>query len=289
MRPSNVFELLPRLAVNGPFIAEVLAHQAPCCALGMVDERKERFAALMLSLDVPLPNESTAHGFSLGHSVLGTQHVEVLQFSFIFYGFRTYHVLVNPNNPIVQAVVGRMVERGEYFILAIGVDGTATAFQAGVGQGELLGVTENIDRLRASRTTDREYDQALAQFRQFPQPSGQILEWVCRDNLACLDPSLAPLDMSPASPRAPETTEEDEARCLAAHLAGQITALGRVSDIELFTAMAEEMPLFKRMMEIAGHNGLNALCREHPALDRYARLLESIAQGIASGDIVVPR
>jgi hypothetical protein len=95
--------------------------------------------------------------------------------------------------------------------------------------------------------------------------------------------------MSPTSPRAPEATEEDEARGLAKHLAARIAALGRVSDIELFTAMAEEMPLFKRMMDISGQEGLDALCREHPALDRYARLLESIAQGIASGEIVVPR
>jgi hypothetical protein len=289
LRQHNVVELLPRLAVNGPFIMAFLSGAGPSCALGMVDERKERFAGLMLRLDVPLPTESAAHGFSLGHAVLGTQHFELLQLSFVFYGFQTYHVLLNPNNPIVQAVVRSMIERGEYFILAIGVDRTATAFRAGVGQGELLGVRENIDRLRASRTTDREYDQALAQFRQFAKPSGQILEWVCRDDVACLDPSLDPLDMSPASPRAPEATEEDEARGLAKHLAGRIAALGRVSDIELFTAMAVEMPLFKRMMDISGPETLNALCRQYPALGRYVRLLESIAQGIASGHIVVAR
>ena len=37
---SNVYPLLPRLTVNGAFIDEFLAAPAPCCALGLVEERK---------------------------------------------------------------------------------------------------------------------------------------------------------------------------------------------------------------------------------------------------------
>ena len=33
-----------------------------------------------------------------GHSLLGTAAYEVIHFAFMFYGFVTYNVLINPNN-----------------------------------------------------------------------------------------------------------------------------------------------------------------------------------------------
>ena len=41
----------------------------------------------------------------------------MVQFGFQFYGFVTYHVLVNPSNSLVQTVLTSMVESGEYFFL----------------------------------------------------------------------------------------------------------------------------------------------------------------------------
>jgi hypothetical protein len=64
----------------------------------------------------------TSAGFSFGHRLFGNAAFEVVQFSFHFYGFKTYNVLVNPNNPIVQTVLTTMIESGDYFFFALGAD-----------------------------------------------------------------------------------------------------------------------------------------------------------------------
>jgi hypothetical protein len=116
----NVVALLPRLTLNRHFIQHFLAQEAPCFALALVEERKQLFAGLALRLDVPLPPGISARGLNLGHSLLGSACFEVLQLAFEFYGFETYHVLLNPNHPVVRTVVASMIDRGGYFILAIG-------------------------------------------------------------------------------------------------------------------------------------------------------------------------
>jgi hypothetical protein len=257
----------------------------------MVEERKQRFAGLALRLDVPIPPDLSARGFNLGHSLWGSARFEVLHFAFAFPGFKTYHVLLNPNNPVVQAVVGSMIDRGGYFILAMGPERNITAFRADVGESDLIGLEDNIQRIRRSATTDAQYEAVLAQFRRRLHPPGPMLKWVCRDNSACLNPSLDPLELSPASLQGPTMPDAEEQRVLAERLDARVRELSRagVHDIELFIGMAEQMPLFKRLLDMAGPESVFALCDEYPGLYRYAQLLERIASGIASGDIEVPR
>src|SRR5450631_188172 len=82
-------------------MGEFLAADAPCFALGMVEERKRRCGFLALRPEEAIPPDVTGAGFSFGHCLFGNAAFEVVQFSFHFYGFKTYNVLVNPNNPIV--------------------------------------------------------------------------------------------------------------------------------------------------------------------------------------------
>jgi hypothetical protein len=135
----NVLPLLPRLTLNRHFVERFLAQDAPCFALAMVEERGQLFAGLALRLDVPLPPGISARGLNLGHFLLGSTRFEVLQLAFEFYGFETYQVLLNPNHPVVQAVVGSMIDRGGYFILAIGREQDVTTFRADVAPGDLIG------------------------------------------------------------------------------------------------------------------------------------------------------
>jgi hypothetical protein len=44
---SNISPLLPRLTVNSRFIDEFLAAEAPCCALGLVEERKQTYYSVI--------------------------------------------------------------------------------------------------------------------------------------------------------------------------------------------------------------------------------------------------
>ena len=56
----------------------------------------------------------------------------------------------------------------------------------------------------------------------------------------------------------------------------------------LLAGMADHMPTFKRLMDISSEAEMNELCSQHMGLNRYAKLLERLAEGIARGDIPVP-
>ena len=194
---SNVTRLLPTLAVNGQLMRDFLAAPAPCFTLGVVEERRQPRGFLALRPAEPIPAEVTAGGFNLGHAVLGTSTYEVVQFGFQFYGFATYHVLVNPSNSLVKTVLTSMVESGEYFFFAFAPNQRMTAFRTEIGDATLPGLIANMARIQGSTTTERQYNQALAQFRRHPSPPGHVLEWVCRDNPDYLDLTQDRLDMNP--------------------------------------------------------------------------------------------
>ena len=195
---SNVYAFLPKLTVNGHFIRDFIAAESPCFGLGLVEVRKQESVFLALRPNEVIPREISAVGFNFGHALLGTADFEVIQFAFEFYGFETYNVLVNPNNRLIKKVLMRMVESGDYFFFAISRDGSVTAFRSEIGQGKLAGLRTNLRQIQRSTTTDAQYQRALAQFRRHPDPPGQVLNWVCRDNLAYLDLTQDRLEMNPA-------------------------------------------------------------------------------------------
>ena len=64
---------------------------------------------------------------------------------------------------------------------------SVTAFRSEIGQNNLAGLSTNLRQIQGSTTTDAQYQRALAQFRRRPDPPGQVLNWVCRDNVDYLD------------------------------------------------------------------------------------------------------
>jgi hypothetical protein len=120
-----------------------------------------------------------------------------VHFAFEFYGFQTYNVLVNPNNPIVQTVLATMVESGDYFFFAVS-DGSATAFRSEIGPTDLAGLKTNFPRIRRSATTDAQYRRAVASFGKNPDPPGAMLHWVCRDRDDYLDLTRDRFELAPA-------------------------------------------------------------------------------------------
>jgi hypothetical protein len=106
-------------------------------------------------------------------------------------------MLLNPNNHLVKKVLMRMVERGDYFFFAISPNQSVTAFRSEIGQENLAGLITNLRQIRGSTTTDAQYQRALAQFRRRPDPPGQVLNWVCRDNVDYLDLTQDRLEMNP--------------------------------------------------------------------------------------------
>jgi hypothetical protein len=128
---SNMCRFLPKLTVNRQFMRDFMAEESPCFALGLVEERKQTCGFLALRPAEVIPPEISGLGFNFGHALLGTAEFEVIQFVFHFYGFETYNMLVNPNNRLVNKVLMRMVETGDYFFFAISPNQSVTAFHSG--------------------------------------------------------------------------------------------------------------------------------------------------------------
>ena len=173
--------MLPTLTVNKSFMREFVAADAPCFALGMVEEGKRRCGFVALRPGRVIPEEVSNDGFRFGHGLLGNDNFEVVHFAFGFYGFETYNALINPNNPLAQAVLRAMVEGGDYFFFALDSNESATAFRSEIGQGNLTMLKNNLVRIVGSTTTEAQYNKAVTLFRKNPEPPGPLLRWVCRD------------------------------------------------------------------------------------------------------------
>lgn len=60
-------------------------------------------------------------------------------------------------------------------------------------------------------------------------------------------------------------------------------------DMTVFAEMAEHMMDFKWLMDIAKPGVMNELCRRFAGFFQYAKILETVAAGIQSGAIAVPK
>ena len=143
--------LLPRLTVNRQFIGDFLAAEAPCFALGLVEERQRSCGFMALQTAEVIPAHLLNAGFRFGHSLFGSAAFEVIHFVFTFYGFQAYNVLTNPNNPLVQAVLTTMVESGDYFFFLLDSRGGVTVFRSEIGQEDLAGLKAHPPPIQRSR------------------------------------------------------------------------------------------------------------------------------------------
>ena len=150
--------------------------------------------------EVITPEISDA-GFLFGHGLLGNADFEVVHFAFHFYGFKTYNVLVNPNNPLVRTVLTTMVESGDYFFFALDSQGGATAIPVRIRASGLGRTPDPSSAIQRSATTDAQYQQAVSFFQKNPGPPGVLLEWVCRDRLEYLDVTGDCLELTPSGGR----------------------------------------------------------------------------------------
>ena len=191
--------MFPVLTVNRSFMHEFMDAETPCGALGLVEANGRQRGFVALHFDADTPSEVTARGFRFGHSLLGGATFEVIHLAFAFYGFRTYHLLINPNNPLVQAVLTRMFEDEDYFFFALSSSGQATGFRSEMGQDVLFQVKAYLPRVQHSTTTETQYDLACLAFARNPTPPGPLLHWVCRDNIEFLDLRTDRLELNPVS------------------------------------------------------------------------------------------
>ncbi len=167
------------LTVKGSFLREFVSAAAPCFALGLVEEGKCPRGFVALRFDRAVPSEVLNVGFCFGHELLGTDRWEVVQFVFEFYGFATYHALLNPSHRLARAVLTAMVASGDYFFFALDSEHSVTTFRSERGEGNRQALQSYLPRLRRSTPTEAQYEQAVVLFRKNPEPPGSLLRWVC--------------------------------------------------------------------------------------------------------------
>jgi hypothetical protein len=189
---------LPTLTVNRRFMMDFIAKEPPCLALGLVEVEGSQTAMITLRLNEALPREVSAAGFAFGHALYGGGSWEVVHFAFEFYGFATWHVLINPSDPAARLVLSTMIRTGDYFFFALYSDHSTTAFRSDVAPDNLIWLKANMARIQASTTTETRYRQAESSFAQRPEPPGTMLTWVRRNNQESLDLAEDPLALRPA-------------------------------------------------------------------------------------------
>ena len=194
---GEVHNYLPRLIVNQLLIHDLMAAQAPCFALGYVEDRKEKCGFIAVRPEIPIPSQVTQQGMNFGHSVLGTSQYKVLHFGFEFYGHATYHGLVPAGNPIIQAVIETMLDTQDYFFFAINPDQTVTAFRSQFEAQDLAGLRTNQEQFGEDSCSLEQYESAVKTFTKNPDPPGTVMNWVCRNNWDYLDLKKYPLDLNP--------------------------------------------------------------------------------------------
>lgn len=59
-------------------------------------------------------------------------------------------------------------------------------------------------------------------------------------------------------------------------------------DVAILVAMTDQMSAFKELLDTTQPNDMDELSRRFSFFYRYAKILETIASGIQSGEIIVP-
>ncbi len=170
------------LTVKGSFLREFVSAAVPCFALGMVEEGRRQCGFVALQFDRVMLRDVLHRGFCLGHELLGHARWEVVHLVFEFYGFATYHALLNPSHRLTMTVWNAMAPSGDYFFFALNSRHSTTAFRSELGEGNLPSLQDYLPRLRHSTTTDAPYERAVSSFRKTSEPPGVLLRWVCRNS-----------------------------------------------------------------------------------------------------------
>ena len=196
--PSHPAAALPTLILNRSFIEDFVDAEAPCFALGLVEEHGKTYGFLALRPDEEIPASASSFGFNFGHCLHSYKGFEVIQFVFEFYGFKSYNALINPNNTIVRTVLNKMIETGDYFFFAMNPSGAVTTFRSDLEQERLDGLKTNFSLVQNSVTNERQYRKALLNFTKILQPDDVLLDWVCSDDTDSLDLCNNRLELTPA-------------------------------------------------------------------------------------------
>lgn len=185
----------PQLTTNSRLMRDFIALTTPRCALGLLEENGAIGAFFAVCPTQTIRARDARVTFSHGHAIWGWPGREVLQFGFTFFEHFTLNVLVNPANVAVQRALTVMLARRHYFVIAIRPEHRPTVFRADLTRDSFERLTAFGRRAHCSAATETEYQDIVKQFRKKPTPQGEVLEWVCRDDVEYLDLAHNRIDM----------------------------------------------------------------------------------------------
>lgn len=165
--------------------------------MGLVDELQRTKGFMALRLNEPIGSDVLARGIGLGHQLLGNDEFVVAHLAFQFYGFKTYHALINPANTVAQRVLNTMALTADHFFFTIDDSGSATLFRSEFGEQDLAGLESNLPRMRLSSTTQVQYRKALLAFSK-QHAADSLLDWICHDDPDLLDLGPDPVVLTPS-------------------------------------------------------------------------------------------
>ena len=189
---------LPYLKINRLHIAQLMAEPIGCFSLGILDDGSDEVGFIVIRPADEIPIENAQNGFAFGHSVIGPEKSPVLHFAFNFYGHKTFHGLVATGNEMAKRVVRKMIQRDDYFFMVINPDERVVTFRSKGKFGDLAGLKLNQENYNDSYCDIDHYELVNTAFCSNPNPPGEVLRWVCRDNLEYLDLDLDVVQMNPS-------------------------------------------------------------------------------------------
>ena len=184
---SNITKLPVPLTFNKRFLRAFIDAEAPCAALGLVEEAGQTRGFVAARTNESLPDHTAQAGFDFGSELLGTDRYQLIHFILHFQGFQTYDILLNPNNPLVRTVVEVMRETEQYFFFMFN-EGELVAFQESMGQQNLDWFSSYGNVVHTATTTPEEYERGLQGITKSDRfLHGKLLDWVCRNDVSFLD------------------------------------------------------------------------------------------------------
>jgi len=167
--------------MNRLFVQDLMSAPPPCFAAGYIEELGKTTGFLAMRPRALIPKDALSSGFSFGHSVQEYDGEILLHFGFKFYGHKTYHCVVQPQNPIIMAVIDKMLETQDYFFFAINTDDTITSFRSKMESADLASLRTNRLLFDKAKCSLKKYDDARTHIQKEVFPYDEEMMWVCRD------------------------------------------------------------------------------------------------------------
>jgi hypothetical protein len=181
------------MVIHKKHLTEFYASQGHTFTLGIIEVDGIEKGFIGIKPSETIPREVIEKGVSFGNSVQEIDGQFVFHIAFKFYEFKTYHCLVQPQNPLVQSAFKRITETKDYcFLLMIGK--SFISYMSPFEEDIFNQLVMKWDLLGGTICLDDTYDDALVKFKDTLFEGEEPMMWVCKDGADYLDINTDPFE-----------------------------------------------------------------------------------------------